>query len=248
MTLVTPLYKKDDTANPDNYRPIVVGVPKVRLFAIVLNRRMSSYLESQCLHAKSQAGSRARHSVSHNLFALQHAIDKHSGRRGAPLYCCFVDLTAAFDSVPREVLWPRLHSLGVRGRMLGAVQALYAGTKLASKVECRVGEAADTHTGIRQGCPLSSTLFGALELWLLNQAPGVGVPLQKRRGALRFRSTLKQADDIALLSVHPAGLQQLIDNLVSFCTCTGFNRSRSMQFLPPMSRSDMFPYTTSLLA
>jgi exonuclease III len=238
--LVTPLYKRDDPTNPDNYRPIAVGVPMVRLFAIVLNRRMSSYLESQCLRAQAQAGFRARRSVSHNLFALQHAIDKHTGRRGAPLYCCFVDLTAAFDSVPREVLWQRLHSLGVRGRMLGAVQALYAGAKLAIKVEGRVGEAANTHTGVRQGCPLSPTLFGvfidALEPWLLDQAPGVGVPLQTRRGVLRFLSTLMYADDIALLAVRPSGLQQLIDHLVSFCTYTGLAislaKTKVMQFLP----------------
>jgi hypothetical protein len=107
----------------------------VRLFAIILNSRMSSYLESQYLRAEAHAGFCARRSVSHNLFALQHAIDKHTGRRGSPLYCCFVDLIAAFDSVPREVLWQRLHSLGVRGRMLGAVQALYADAKLAIKEE-----------------------------------------------------------------------------------------------------------------
>jgi hypothetical protein len=80
-------------------------------------------------------------------FALQHAIDKRTGRRGAPLCCCFVDLTAAFDSVPREVLWQRLHPLGVPGRMLSTMQALYAGAKLAIKVEGRVGEVAYTHGG-----------------------------------------------------------------------------------------------------
>jgi hypothetical protein len=36
--------------------------------------------------------------------------------------------------------------------MLGAVQALYAGARLAIKVEGRVGEAVYTHTGVRQGC------------------------------------------------------------------------------------------------
>jgi hypothetical protein len=71
---------------------------------------------------------------------------------------------------------------------------------------------------VRDG-PLSPTLFGvfidALEPWLLDQAPRVSVPLQTRRGVLRFLSTLMYADDIAL---RPSGLQQLIDHLVSFCT------------------------------
>jgi hypothetical protein len=199
-----------------------------------------SYLESQCLGSEAQAGFRARRSVSHNLFALQHAIANTLAVGRAPLYCCFVDLTAAFDSVPREVLWQRLHSLGVRGRMLGVVQALYAGAKLAIKVEGRVGEAAHTHTGVHQGCPLSPTLLGvfidALEPWLLDQAPGVGVPLQTRRGVLCFLSALMYADRIALLAVHPSGLQQLIGSLVSFCTCTSLAislaKTKVMQFLP----------------
>jgi hypothetical protein len=62
--------------------------------------------------------------------------------------------------------------------------------------------------------------------------------LQTRRGVLRLFFTLMYADDIALLSVHPSGLQQLIDHLVSFCTCTGlaiiisFVEAKVMQFLP----------------
>jgi hypothetical protein len=50
------------------------------------------------------------------------------------------------------------------------------------------------------------------------------VPLQTRRGVLRFISTHMYADDIALLAVHPSGLQQLIDNM-SFCTYTGLRIS-----------------------
>jgi hypothetical protein len=43
---VTLLYKQDDPTDPFNYRIIAVGVPMVRLSAIVLTRCMLSYLES----------------------------------------------------------------------------------------------------------------------------------------------------------------------------------------------------------
>jgi hypothetical protein len=188
-------------------------------------------LESQYLRAEAKSGFRARRSVSHSLFALQHAIDKHSGLLGTTLYCCLVDLTAAFDSVPREVLWQRLKSLEVRSRILEAVQAFYAGARPAIKVGSRVGEAVDTQTEVRQGCSFNPILSGvfidALEPWLLNQAPEVGVPLQTRRGVLCFLSTPMYADDIALLSVHPSGLQQLIDNLA-----INLAKTEVIQFLP----------------
>jgi hypothetical protein len=32
------------------------------------------------------------------------------------IYCCFVNLAKAYDSVPRDLLWQRLHEVGVRGR------------------------------------------------------------------------------------------------------------------------------------
>ena len=143
-----------------NYRPVAVGVPLARLYARILNARLSPYLESQHLRAEIQAGFRANRSVGHNLFALQHGIDKHAGPRGRPLYCCFVDLTAAFDTVSRHLLWQRLRSLGVCGRMLAALQAFYSEPTVAIKVAGRIGEPAVTKTGVCQGCPLSPTLFG----------------------------------------------------------------------------------------
>ena len=246
---VTPLYKKGDPMDVANYRPVAIGVPLARLYARILNARLSPYLESQHLRAEIQ-GFRANRSVGHNLFALQHVIDKHASPHGRPLYCCFVDLTAACDTVPRHLLWQRLRSLGVCGRMLAALQAFYSEPTVAVKVAGRVGEPAVTKTGVHQGCPLSSTLFGvfidALEPWLRAQAPDVGIPIQTARGMTRHLSALIYADDIALLADSPTALQQLLDNLCSFCKHTGMDISLSktkvMQFLPrPRSRSRSAP-------
>jgi hypothetical protein len=162
--IMTPLYKKHDPTNPDNYRPIVVGVPMVRFFAIILDNRMSSYLESQCLRAEAQAGFRARRSVSHNLFALQHA-DKHTGRTlvvEGP-HCTAVSWTSLQPSIMcrgrscgnGSIPW------GYGVACLGQCRpCMLATSRLAIKVDGRVGEAAHTHTGVRQCCPLSPTLFG----------------------------------------------------------------------------------------
>jgi hypothetical protein len=137
------------------------------------------------------------------------------------------------------------------------VQTLYAGARLAIKVEGRVGETADTHTqGFARAALLSPTLFGvlidALEQWPLNQAPRVGVPLQTRQGVLRFLSTLMYTDDIALLSAHPSGLQKLIYDLVSLCTWTGLAislpKTKVMQFLPRHGSERHVFYTSSVLA
>jgi hypothetical protein len=55
---------------------------------------------------------------------LQHLIEKYK-RRSEHLFCCFVDLAKAYDSVPRDLLWQQLHDVGVRGGgMLHAIKGL----------------------------------------------------------------------------------------------------------------------------
>ena len=147
---VTPIHKKGDPTDTANYRPVAVGVPLARLYAGVLNSRLTAYLEAQRLRAQGQAGFRPLRSVGHNLFALQHAIDK-CRRNRQPLYCCFVDLTAAFDRVPRHLLWQRLASRGVSGGMLAAIQSLYADARVVVKVNGSCGPSATTSAGVKQG-------------------------------------------------------------------------------------------------
>jgi hypothetical protein len=238
---VTPIYKKGDPVDTANYRPVAVSTPIARLYASVINNRVSPYLEAQGLRAQAQAGFRAHRSVNHNLFALQHAIDK-SRRNKVPLYCCFVDLTAAFDRVPRSLLWERLRSCGVTGQMLAAIQALYSDAHIVINIDGCIGDSATVLSGVKQGCPLSPTLFGifidALEGWLSHRVPAAGVRVQSEGGAARLLSTLIYADDLALLANCPLQLQALIDALAEFCSSAGLAvsaaKTQVMQFLPRM--------------
>jgi hypothetical protein len=51
---------------------------------------------------------------------------EQSKTKKKPFYCCFVDFKKAFDIVPHEVLWQVLAGLGVEGRFLQCLQAMYA--------------------------------------------------------------------------------------------------------------------------
>ena len=188
-----------------------MGEPLSRLYASILVQRLVQYTEQQGLRSPTQAGYRPEHSTIHQTFVLQHVIDKHR-RLKSPLYLCFVDLKSAYDRVQWQLLWDLLHRLGVQGTMLGAIQSLYDGCLLSMRVNGVTGDSQTPSMGLRQGCPLSATLFGlfidGLHHYLETAVPAAGIQILQ----MRLRE-LVYADDICLLASSPEQLQALIDCL-----------------------------------
>jgi len=133
----------------------------MRLYAALLNQRLVEYTEAEGLRAPSQAGFRPGMSTLHPVFTLQHLFDRARHRR-EPLFCCFLDLQGAYDRVPRPLLWEALARLGLHGAMPAAIQSLYTNAAYAISVGGRRGAGVPSARGVKQGCPLSPTLFGLL--------------------------------------------------------------------------------------
>jgi hypothetical protein len=219
-SLVTPVFKKGDPLCTENYRPIAVTEPIMRLYASILNSRLVKFTEDNNLRAHTQSGFRPKLSTLHSVFALQHFVDRAKAD-GHQLYICFLDLKAAYDTVQRPLLWQVLQRLGVHGPMLAALQSLYKDSGLTININGRYGKTVHSHTGVKQGCPLSPTLFGlyidGMHRFLMSSGPlqvpslssGVYVP------------DLAYADDVALMATSPQGLQRLIDLVCEFCAFMG---------------------------
>ena len=223
-SLITPVFKKGDPLCTGNYRPIAVTEPAMRLYANILSARLVKFTEDNNLRAQSQSGFRPKLSTLHSVFALQHFVDKAKAD-GDQLYTCFLDLKSAYDSVQRPLLWQVLQRLGVHGSMLAALQSLYRDSVLTININGRCGKSVQSHIGVKQGCPLSPTLFGlyidGMHRFLMSSGPldvpslssGVCVP------------DLAYADDVALMAKSPQGLQRLIDLVCDFCGFMGMTVS-----------------------
>ena len=107
--------------------------------------------------------------------------------------------------------------------MLAAIQSLYSSGTLSMKVAGTAGQPRTQQMGVRQGCPLSPTLFGISfdgpHDHLQSCAPMSGMQLGSRSG--RWLSSLVYADDVVLLSWSPTGLQLLLDSMNYFCLGLG---------------------------
>jgi hypothetical protein len=75
-------------------------------------------------------------------------------------YWCFVDFHKAFDTMPQYFLVERLNALGLPPLVVSLVMALCE--TIVGNAYTRAGVTEDVHSiiGVKQGYPLSPTLFG----------------------------------------------------------------------------------------
>ena len=111
------------------------------------------------MRAAGQAGIRPNLNTEHQLFALRHLLEE-CHRRKNPMYACFIDFSKAYDCMPRALLWQVMQHIGVSTKILRAVQSMYAQVSCMVNIGGVVGGNFVSAKGVKQGCPLSPTLFG----------------------------------------------------------------------------------------
>jgi hypothetical protein len=115
-------------------------------------------------------------------------------------------------NVPHEVFWQVLVGLGVEGRFLRCLQAMYAkDTVHINHPNEGVTSSFTCQQGVKQGCPLSPLLFGlyldALEGRLDGRECDAPTLADMHVWLLLY------ADDLALTSELEVGLQQQLNAL-----------------------------------
>ena len=193
----------------------------------MLTRRLADWTERNKLRAPTQAGFRANRGTTDQLSVLNY-ITKKCLSQGEKLYCCFVNFEKAFDTVDRDVLWAVLANIGVRGQPLKCLQSLCGVDSAAVRTAQGTSGAFRCFQGVQQGSPLSTLLFGLLIDCLhkvLKAVPGNFAP---SLAAYWFTAAgrkwkmqkpvplLLYADDLAILSTRPEGLQPMPDALQDF--------------------------------
>lgn len=238
MSAITPIHKGGDEMDPNNYRGIAVGTAIAKLFATLLNRRLTAWLEDHQLRARGQGGYRSDYRTQDHLMLLRTLVEDHR-QRSKPLWVCFVDLAKFFDSVDRQLLWRKLQALGVGGRLLSAVQAIYAKVPMSVKVNGSLSEPFECVMGVKQGCPLSPTLAG---IYLddfersVDEAAGTDQPTLHGQPV----PPLLWADDLLLAATTADGLQNQLDALSEFCDVwrlsVNSNKTKAIIFHRPQQK------------
>ena len=113
--LLSPIYKRGNRLNPDNYRGITLLNVLGKLFTRVLNNRLESWAENYRIYVEAQNGFRKGRGTVDSIFVLHNVINECM-EKGNKLYTCFIDFSKAFDYVVHDNLWYKLLKSGIRGK------------------------------------------------------------------------------------------------------------------------------------
>ena len=129
---IIPIHKKDNPNEAANYRGITLLSNLGKLFAIVLDARIEQWYNEYNILSDAQFGFRKKRSTVDALFVLKN-LNQHVLFSKGRLYCAFIDLKKAFDSIYRNALWFKLFHMGFDGKILNIFKSMYSRVKSCVK-------------------------------------------------------------------------------------------------------------------
>lgn len=227
-----PIYKKGETSDYSNFRPISLLSTLYKLLSGVLSHRMTEVSSSLGWLSPEQKGFLPGvRGIQEHTQLLQTVVEEATFKR-RNLSVAWLDLCNAFRSIPHLVLIELFNSLPIPDDLRRLLLDCYEGNLMDFRVSEDTVTIAPT-AGVRQGDALSSTVFNLAAEPLLRAAKSAS-----NSGFFLLGHTVKAtayADDIAVISSTAQGLQETLDHLSEVSAVLGlkFNAGKcsSLNFL-----------------
>ena len=154
--IICPIYKKGDRMLCSNYRPITLLNVVYKIFTILIHNKLSKIMEEKL--EDCQMGFRANRSTIDNLFIVRQIIEK-CHEYNIELHNVFIDYTQAFDTVHRDKILKYLNNYRIPSKLMKLIAKTLEDTKARVKINQTYTGKFEISTGVKQGDPLSATLF-----------------------------------------------------------------------------------------
>lgn len=231
---IVVIYKqKGDRAACGNSRGISLLSIAGKVLAKIMLSRLVEHI-SEAVLPETQCGFRKTRSTTDMVFVARQLLEK-SREHQKDLYIAFIDLSKAFDTINRELLWKHLSKLGVPPKFLSILQQLHDGMQARVLTGELQSEFFEVNVGVKQGCVLAPVLFNILLsaiTRLFHHAMGHedGVQVEYRLDGNLFNirrlqahtktktcqiSELQYADDCAILAHSPDSMQHALNTISS---------------------------------
>ena len=248
--IIMVLHKKKDRTECGNYRGISLVAHAGKILLKIIARRLSEYCERVGILPEEQSGFRPNRSTTDMMFVIRR-LRELARKKRIPLYVCFINLTKAYDSVDRTLLWTVLARFGVPQTMISVIRQFHDGMRACVRLDERVcSRWFAVEQGLRQGCVLAPLLFNIFFAAVINLAStrfkadkGIMdalVHLRKKRGAgERGEATVGESalptplwgmlynDDAGIVSQSPEQLRKMMGMIVVVCAAFGLTVSEA---------------------
>jgi hypothetical protein len=212
ITTLIKLYKnKGDRKICDNYRGIALLNTTNKIFSRIILNRIQDLVDCQLLEIQSSF--RSNRSTIDQIFTLKMTMEKRRAFN-KPLFMCFSDITKAYDSVNRELLWKICRSYGITDKLVNLLKMLYKHSIAKVRKNGELSDSFEMNTGVMQGGIPSPILFNILFDFIIrkviNEAAISGVKFSYGSNDF-FHGKNKNHDDFDILALLYA------DDLLVMC-------------------------------
>ena len=154
-----PIYKKGDSSDPSNFRPIALMSCLYKLLMSLLSARASNFAIQHSIMSDQQKCARPSEGCHEHTFTLQ-SIISDCKRNQKNCFFAWLDLRNAFGSVSHAAIFTTLRHMGFSDDFISLIRDVYTDAttvvKLSQNVET---DPINVHAGVKQGCPISPILF-----------------------------------------------------------------------------------------
>ena len=147
---ITCLHKKGPLGIAKNYRGLSIGANMSRILAKIIMNRLKEAYEMNI--SDYQFGFRRNRSTTDAIFVLRSVINKYN----ETLIAVYIDLTAAYDHIPRDFLFRVLTLRTGATHLIAILYKMYQGT---TALILGMKEKFDVLVGFRQGGQESPCIF-----------------------------------------------------------------------------------------
>jgi retron-type reverse transcriptase len=237
---ITCLFKKGLRKLAANYRGLSIGANMSRIIAKIIINRLKKAYEKHI--SEAQYGFRQNRSTNDAILVVKSVIEKY----GETLIVVYIDLTAAYDHVPRDFLFRVLTLRTGAKHLIAILQKMYEGTTASI---AGMKTKFDVLIGCRQGGQESPCIFNYYFDYVLKVAAnaideefpdGWGIEFeyniphlcsnreQRSHGKLRGNDIIRwilYADDVALFCKTIVEAEKLLNIINTTCNRFGLTIS-----------------------
>jgi hypothetical protein len=192
------IYKKGDTNDITNWRPIAIMRTIYKLFAGVLAKRITTWLDDNSVLASAQKGFMPYDEVYEHNYILRRLFNKARTENGE-FIATWLDFSNAFGSVPHEAIVEGLNKIKAGNKFIKLIKNMYRNTEVLTNTQPT--NDINIESGIKQGCPISGLLFNI----------AIDPIIRNVQGDDNEQKILAYADDLVLLSNNKDDMQKRLD-------------------------------------